>query len=438
MPSPSSISFSLSLLTAGYLAFCSLTPRTSPPTPNPMRRPCNYGHHGANDMTTTSDRAYLEAICPHPSNLPPHLFAWSATTTLCLLSLTLGASLRLSAFKFLGRNFTFQLAQPDTLVTGGIYRFVQHPSYTGLWLLATGYLGLIMRWDGAVACTIDSISLARLSGWGGWVVGVLVTVLIHSTVMRVRDEEGISLLYLPTYLYLSPLPSTPTQIITMGLLGRAAKITTIGAGATVGFFFAAVRHNEFVPMTTTDPLFQHPLYQKLNPSNNPASYDLCVRQVPLKDIKPALLEKPGRLTEAFCAGVWSGFGYAYQRRYLSKKYEGPETSSHLWTRADLRAATYDVGTKITDHFEVVEKTPERIVVRCGDSPRNADVRESDGLFEMSTEVKPEKGVAEFRLKSLFFQGKGKAEGEPMPSHVLWLHKQYTKLWLETALGNIWR
>ncbi|PYI00531.1 hypothetical protein BO78DRAFT_355480 [Aspergillus sclerotiicarbonarius CBS 121057] len=224
----------------------------------------------------------------------------------------------------------------------------------------------------------------------------------------------------------------------MGLLGRVTKITTIGAGATVGLFFAAVRHNEFVPMPTTDPLFQNPLYQKLNPSNNPPSYDLCVRRVPLKDIKPALLEKPGRLTEAFCAGVWSGFGYAYQRRYLSKKYEGPETSSHLWTRADLRTATYDVGTLITDHFEVVEKTPERIVVRCGDSPRKSDVRESDGLFEMSTEVKPEQGVAEFRLKSLFFQGKGKAEGEPMPSHVLWLHKQYTKLWLETALGNVWR
>ena len=222
---PSSISFSLSLLTAGYLAFCSLTPPNLPANgksnaPDRVRliagpittvvthlnSACIIYHavialfyssssssssNNASDITTASDRAYLEAICPHPTNLPPHLFAWTPTTTLCLLALTLGASLRLFAFKFLGRNFTFQLAQPDTLVTGGIYRFVQHPSYTGLWLLATGYLGLIMRWDGAVACMIDPTTLARLSGWGGWVVGVLVTVLIHSTVMRVRDEEGM-------------------------------------------------------------------------------------------------------------------------------------------------------------------------------------------------------------------------------------------------------
>ncbi|PYI00530.1 hypothetical protein BO78DRAFT_295680, partial [Aspergillus sclerotiicarbonarius CBS 121057] len=150
------------------------------------------GSNNASGMTTASDEAYLEAICPHPTNLSPHLFAWTTTTTtLCLLSLVLGASLRLAAFKFLGRNFTFQLSQPDTLVTGGIYRFVQHPSYTGLWLLVAGYLGLIMRRDGAVACTMEASILARLSGWGGWVVGGLVSVLIPFTVMRVRDEEAM-------------------------------------------------------------------------------------------------------------------------------------------------------------------------------------------------------------------------------------------------------
>ena len=131
-------------------------------------------------------------------------------------------------------------------------------------------------------------------------------------------------------------------------------------------------------------------------------------------------------------------GYAAQRAYFARKYQSPETASHLWDPADLRSSNYAKGTLITDHFEVIEKANDRIVVRCGDSPRLRDVRQSDGLFEMSAVVKPDEGVAEFGLKSVFFQGLGKAEGEPMPSHIVWLHKQYTKLWAESAIRNVLR
>jgi hypothetical protein len=131
-------------------------------------------------------------------------------------------------------------------------------------------------------------------------------------------------------------------------------------------------------------------------------------------------------------------GYAFQRAYLSRKYEAADTASHLWSNEQLSNSTYDVGTLITDHFEVIEKTSDRIVVRCGDSPRRQDVRGSDGLFEISAVVKPEEGVAEFGLKSCFYQGLGKAEGSPMPSHITWLHQQYTKLLGETALYKVRR
>lgn len=92
--------------------------------------------------------------------------------------------------------------------------------------------------------------------------------------------------------------------------------------------------------------------------------------------------------------------------------------------------------EITDHFEVLAHTPESIVVRCGGSPLNKGIRESDGLFEMRAEVKREEGVAEFQLKSCFYQGLYKAEGKPMPPHIEWLHRQYTKLWMETAVWNV--
>jgi len=130
-------------------------------------------------------------------------------------------------------------------------------------------------------------------------------------------------------------------------------------------------------------------------------------------------------------------GYAYQRRYLEKKYRNDTTTAHqLWDTRELLESSYDVGTQITDHFEVVSKTPSSIVVRCGDSPLKTVVRDSDGLFEMGVEIKRDEGVAEFRLKSVFYKGLGKADAAPMPSHVEFAHRLYTKLWMESAVRNV--
>ncbi len=187
----------------------------------------------------------------------------------------------------------------------------------------------------------------------------------------------------------------------------------------------------------------------------------------LGKIKPYLLEKEGegKLVEAFCAGVWSGLGellsraeewngrligrrkregwanwktgYTYQRSYLEKKYKNDTTTAHqLWSRDQLRKSTYEVGTQITDHFEVISKTPEAIVVRCGDSPLKTGVRDSDGLFEMGVRINREEGVAEFSLKSVFYKGLGTASSKPMPDHIEFAHRLYTKLWMETAVQNV--
>jgi hypothetical protein len=63
-----------------------------------------------------------------------------------------------------------------------------------------------------------------------------------------------------------------------------------------------------VPLSPSDPIFTSAAYLRNNPNRNPATQDLCVRKVPLSKIKPQLLEKEGKLTEAFCAGVWGGLG----------------------------------------------------------------------------------------------------------------------------------
>jgi hypothetical protein len=136
-------------------------------------------------------------------------------------------------------------------------------------------------------------------------------------------------------------------------------------------------------------------------------------------------------------------GYTIQRHYLSNKYCNTTTTAHqLWTPSQLLSSTYEPGTQITDHFEVLSKTRQdrlqSILIRCGDSPLKRDVRPSDGLFEIAAEVHIDKGYAEFRLKSVFYQGLGKAAGLPMEGFMLWAHKQYTKLWMESAVRNVKR
>lgn len=104
----------------------------------------------------------------------------------------------------------------------------------------------------------------------------------------------------------SPLNSS--IITTMGLISKAIKITTAGSIASVGIFFGATRNDVFEPMDTTDPIFASPFFQKYNPNRNPTLHDKCVRRIPLDKIEPSLLEKKGKLVEAFCAGVWGGMG----------------------------------------------------------------------------------------------------------------------------------
>ncbi|KAJ5908761.1 hypothetical protein N7495_001443 [Penicillium taxi] len=219
----------------------------------------------------------------------------------------------------------------------------------------------------------------------------------------------------------------------MGLFKTFLKVSAAGSAASISIFFGATRNDIFTPMDASDPIFQSPIFKKLNPNQNPTFHDLCVRRIELGKIRPELLEKKGKLVEAFCAGVWGGMGYIPQRAILQWHNKNPETADQLWDRKDLISNSYEIGTLITDHFEVVEKDEERIVVRCGDTPLHRDVRPSDGLFEIGAVIKQEEGVAEFTLKSCLFQGEGKADAPPFDSMMDWLHKQYTKLWMETAV-----
>ena len=99
-----------------------------------------------------------------------------------------------------------------------------------------------------------------------------------------------------------------TQIHTMGIIRTFLNTAILGGAGAAGGFAFWTRNSKFVPISPADAIFSSPAYLRNNPNKNPATQDLCVRKVPLSKIKPQLLEKEGKLTEAFCAGVWGGLG----------------------------------------------------------------------------------------------------------------------------------
>ncbi|ETI25566.1 hypothetical protein G647_02340 [Cladophialophora carrionii CBS 160.54] len=226
---------------------------------------------------------------------------------------------------------------------------------------------------------------------------------------------------------------------------RLLSVLTLGAGAgTVGAFQWWTQDCRFVPYDpSNDDLFKSTIYRRFNPNQNPTFHDLCVRKVPLSRLDPSLLrdhEEGGtKLIEAYCAAVWASHAYTIQRRYLQQRYSSPTTSHQLWRRSDLRQSSYEVGTEITNHFVVLAKTPTSILLRCGDSPLNTPhgPRHIDGLFEMSVATDKDEGVAEFRMKSLFYHGVGKVSTSPIRpfSFEAWAHKRYAKLLLEEAVQS---
>lgn len=210
MPSISSASLAVAILVAGYLsALC-----TTPPNPNPDKSKLYksdragilagtfpwvvkhvqivvFAYHALVTLLyTPENNAQLDSICPHPENLPPALFTWNERMYRVLFVIFLGAFIRLSAYGGLGRNFTFHLSNPDHLVTDGVYKYLQHPSYTGAALVTFGMAGLLTRWDTAAgACWMQPSTLAMLNGYG-WLFTAAWGVFLFSVLgVRVRDEE---------------------------------------------------------------------------------------------------------------------------------------------------------------------------------------------------------------------------------------------------------
>jgi len=145
----------------------------------------------------------------------------------------------------------------------------------------------------------------------------------------------------------------------MGLLARITGVAVASTASPALGWVWYTRATQVVPFPTSSPDFSSAISRKFNPgSNPPVCSDMAIRTVPLEQLKTTDQES---LTRQFCQGVWAGPGFEIQRRYLQRKYRALEgREDHLWEKKDLKSSPYDVGTKIVDHFEVVERTPEKV------------------------------------------------------------------------------
>ena len=128
------------------------------------------------------------------NGLNPTLISWSlATATALVLSLCIGIPLRLNSYASLGKNFTFDLQEPDRLMTDGIYSLLQHPSYTGLLALALSEAMLLLRIDGALSCWIPPQHYRRVRQLWRLMIPLWLPAVTSFIWIRVNQEEAMML-----------------------------------------------------------------------------------------------------------------------------------------------------------------------------------------------------------------------------------------------------
>lgn len=203
MVSLSTISFAIVTILSGYLASLCFVP----PNPNPSSE---WGkdsiHLVSHPAAIFASRLVAFGSClhhamvavlldsrtsPQHGQLNPDLFRWTWASSLGLLLIFIGASLRLAAFGALGSRFTFSLAKPNELNTRGIYAYIQHPSYSGLILVVMPLHLLIFRWDGWPAYWIPQSILESLRGWGCVCCAVTIALGSIGLALRVSEEEAM-------------------------------------------------------------------------------------------------------------------------------------------------------------------------------------------------------------------------------------------------------
>jgi protein-S-isoprenylcysteine O-methyltransferase Ste14 len=89
-------------------------------------------------------------------SLAPELRMPAPLWTAGVVVMWLGLTLRVWAIASLGRDFrtTVEVEPGQAVVSSGPYRWIRHPSYTGLLLIVAGYGAALGNWLSLAACVV--------------------------------------------------------------------------------------------------------------------------------------------------------------------------------------------------------------------------------------------------------------------------------------------
>jgi len=119
------------------------------------------------------------------------LITWNPLSAVLLNVIIISAWIRLRAFSELGQDFTFNLQKPERLYTGGLYAYVQHPSYTTGFIAVISSAAWFWRFDGVWATALPTVILQ----WQSYIYyscfAMTVTACLLVIRQRTREEEDM-------------------------------------------------------------------------------------------------------------------------------------------------------------------------------------------------------------------------------------------------------
>lgn len=254
---------------------------------------------------------------------------------------------------------------------------------------------------------------------------------------------------------------------------KFAKGVTLATLATTGSFALWTRKCRWPDIDEeTDSILTSKYFSRYNPFRNPSLIDNCTRRIELSQLPQELvqdLEHGGtKLIERFSAAIWGSFGepqsyfllhlplkthhiifqdhqtcllssagYTPQRRVWGTLFRDlPGRETQLWEPKDLLASTYEVGTVVTDHLKVIEKSSRSLLFRAGHSARTLTEEpcDKDSMVEVTIDPNFEAGYADLGIKTVMYQGAPKSESKEKPLQgIQRLHMWYTEILMESAI-----
>ncbi|KAI0165371.1 hypothetical protein GGR52DRAFT_105787 [Hypoxylon sp. FL1284] len=224
----------------------------------------------------------------------------------------------------------------------------------------------------------------------------------------------------------------------MGVIRKT--LGTILIGTLGGTSYLTSSTNLTTPLPADDELWSAKSYATFNRHKNPTIQDVAWKRVPLAHVRPELRNNEKALATEFCRGAWSGYAYAPQRLIMMLSNRGPRTRDQLFRQRQLAFSEYELGTRFSDHFEVVERTGNSVTVRGGGSPLDSGPRELDGLIVVSAKIDKETDTAEVGIKSAFFNSLEPAAEGQKPANIVAevLHRLYSRAMVDSGIRRLTR